>query len=240
MYSLNIITHPLKINKLTGTNDITVIQHQYVGPIGFRRYTIHTDDRNSVIAIAAEPFSFVVLTDVLDNYNIPAFIEMCTMFLKMRIGAQPDDFEVVKFSQPRTTYFYPTYRNTWRDGVYTGAGPYINDYLDICDEERQLLSIDPLTFLGLVPVTDDPLCWMDMQLKRPVMWNGGAVAHYNKKDSQVMQQIDSTLLALEKSHRHGHSASYGPVREQIPSDKYINTLPACISGTCTSEVHFDT
>ncbi|HJZ24538.1 MAG TPA: hypothetical protein VJ201_08880 [Candidatus Babeliales bacterium] len=222
MYSLEIVTHPLKIKPLINDGSILVKGEYTSGPIGFKRYLLETDDIEPLISIAGNPFEFVILTDVLDNYNTQHFIEMCKTFLELKIGAIPDEFDIIKYAQPRTTHFYPMYRETWRNGTGFDDGGYTNEYLYVCEEEEAYLEYDPLIFLGLYPVTTDPLCWRNMTLPHPVIWNGACLikASYNIPYS-TMDEVDFTLMALENSHRSGNQA-----------EKTSNEIKTCSAETC--------
>ena len=209
MYRTEIVTHPTKLDALIKSQTVTVVNSQSVGPIGFKRYWLALDDPSIVLSLAAKRYQFVLLTDVLEHFNLNYFLEMCQLFLKMKLGAAPDDFEIIKMAQPRTTHIYPTYRDTWRNGI--GFAPtYTSDYLYVGPEEEQLLFIQPLTLLGLRPVSGDPLYWklayenqVPLQMSRAVKWNHACVMRTEGFSSKQAEEIEATHMQLERAHREG-------------------------------------
>jgi hypothetical protein len=225
MNQVTIITHPAEIYKYK----LNVINSASHGPIGMYKYVIEVDEAdnaekvNTILSLAAKPYQFTLLTEVVEYYSLEHLMEMCKLFLEMKNGAACDDFEIVKMTQPRTIHLYPTYRKLYYNEKYMtdcGQYPYISEYLYVCKLELDLLELNVITLLGLRPVSNDPLCWKANQMNRGVRWNTALVVRAEGENQQQVDEVHDTFDALESLHRKGY-------------DKILPFQESCSTNTCT-------
>lgn len=220
MYRLEIITHPLKMEPFLksdaqavggfSTNAQVSIQSQsYIGTIGLNKYILTTDFKKELLNIQAQAYEIVILTNLLEQYSIDDYLEMCKLFIKLRLGSYPDRFEIHKFQNPKTTHIYPII-----DG----------DYLYVCEEENNFLYLEPYSLLGLYPITDDPMCWVSMQLRQPIILEGACLIRSEDKDPSTIDMANKTLQLMEQARRKGLIAE---VTKQFSGDYDTGDMRTC-------------
>ena len=196
MYSIKLVIHPAKFEKILELmpKDPTLeVKEHYVGCIGMKRYIIKLSDEsllNRLKEHAAVPFAIVLMTDVLDEYPLEDYRDMIDLYMTKVISVKPDGFEIIKFASPvRTIHYYPMYGG---------------DYLYVGKEEIELLSIDPLTLLGLRPISDNPLCWTDMDVRGAIWWGGACLVKSEdvQRNVNLSDQVDTTIAKLNRNMRY--------------------------------------
>lgn len=213
MEKITVITHPLKVERLVKEGSATIVSSESFGPIGLNRCTLLTNNKQSVLDISARPFCFTFNSILFEVYSLDDCISMCSLYLKLRLGEYPGNFEVIKLGNPDTTHLYPIY-----DG----------NYLQVCSEEAKLITVDdPLMLLGLRAITHDPLCWINMMIPHAMFWLGGScVVESRYFNSTTLSKASDTLRYMDLARRRGFrgkitdlgidefdrsSARYGPV-----------------------------
>lgn len=188
MYRLDIVTHPLKLEPMIKSGSVEVLYNAPIGSIGMEQYTISTNNKSEVLSIQAQPYEIVILSDTLNNYSLDDYLEMCKLFIKLKIGEYPESMVVHQFANPRTTHIYPIIDD---------------DYLYVCEEEKQLLYLESYTILGLYPITHDPLCWVSMQIPHPIYFEGGCIIHSRDNNASTIDLAETTLQLMEQARRKG-------------------------------------
>ncbi len=196
------VTHPLKMEQLVNTGRVRIIRHNRCGPLGLIRYTIETDNQmlEEIRKISAFPYSFRLPTDVLEQYSFLDYLAMLKLFLKKTIRAEPDDFEILRYAQPRTTHIYPIYIDIDAAGIgIFGSGDC--DYLYVSDDENMLLATNALSMLGYSPISNDPLSVNSERLPLFTDWGGSCIIHSENKTQVILDLADKMLMDIEKVRR---------------------------------------
>lgn len=187
MYIKEVITHERKIPQ-----HATVVGKRYLGPLGTARYTLHSDQ--DIVVEEARPYKVVLLSRMFDHYSIKHFMEMLRYYLVKTIYCNPTGFIVNKFANTGTAHIYPMYKD---------------EYIYMCDEERNLVDMNPIVLLGLYPVTNDPLCWFNMRVSNPISWDGICVVKSSEMSMQA-QEIYDTIVETGNRRRLGETARVDP------------------------------
>lgn len=155
------VLHPLDVINLVNTGRVNILSETTCGPLGLVMYNIEydVDMTDDITDLCAVPYAFSISTDILEYYSQPNYLEMLKLYLYKILGAQPDDFEITRYKQPRTTYIYPMYIS--QDSIEMGKfkiGSGICDYLYVTPRERGLIETDTISMLGFFPFSNDPKC----------------------------------------------------------------------------------
>jgi hypothetical protein len=211
-YTIRVINHPLRIatmlrksNTDDSEEDTYIISDVPCGPLGLRLYNIKTSNFKMAELLkqsSAWKYKVVILTDVINNYNLVHYQDMIGAFLFKTIGATPNGFEIIRFADPKTTHLYPIYTSS--------IGNKNSDYLYICSEEAKLLEFDPLSVLGMAPLIISDKCWDFMQVgarnsrnatqTRPLIWGGSSIIRSKDADS-VVDDVEATQRRMNYSTR---------------------------------------
>ena len=204
MHRFELVTHPFKIEPLLKQHNINIESRVSFGPIGMERYIVAADDISPLKQIQARPYCFVLDTPVLSRYSVDDLLGMLSLLLRMCLGSAPDSFEVQKFAMPATTNIYPTFAES---------------YLYVCAEERNFIEQfygDVHALLGLIAVTHDPLCWINMKIPDAVEWMGSCIV--DPRDVDVNDpKIFDTLRYMELARRRGFTALATNTTDYNPS-----------------------
>lgn len=187
MYIKEVITQERKIPA-----HATIARKRYVGPLGTARYLLHSDQEIEVEE--AVPFKVVLLSALLDSYSIAHFTEMLRYFLVKTVYCDPTGFIVNKYAYTKTTHIYPVYRD---------------EYIYMCEEERNLAMLNPIVLLGLCPVTNDPLCWFSMRIPNAMHWDDVCVVQSSERH-KLSQEIYDTIAETGKRRIEGERPELDP------------------------------
>jgi hypothetical protein len=212
-YTISLVNHPLRIAAIfdkfgaNNSKETYIISDTATGPLGLRLYNIKTNNFQMVKLLkqtAAWKYKVVILTDVLNNYNMVHYQDMISALLFKTIGCTPNGFEVIRFADPKTTHLYPIYTSN------IGQFRQMSDYLYVCSEEEKLIEFDPLSILGMSPLILSDKCWDYMQVgtsnsrsatqSRPIFWGGSAIIRSKDADS-VVDDVEATQRLMNFSTR---------------------------------------
>ena len=119
---------------------------------------------------------------------------MLRFFVVKAVNCNPDSFIVNRFASTGTTHIYPIVKD---------------EYIYACREESVLLDLNPIMLLGLYPVTNDPLCWLDMKVASPIYWDDTCLVRSSDVVAQA-QGMRDTITAVARRRREGQKAIRDP------------------------------
>ena len=196
MYIRELITQERNI-----PSHCTVVKKKYVGPLGTAQYLLQSDEEIDVEQ--AIPYKVVLLTSMFKEYDISHYLEMLRFFLVKTINCEPDNFVITKFASTHTTHIHPMYKNIETSGLI-----YKDDYLYVCKEEAALLELNPNNLLGFYPITNDPLCWFDMKVPEPILWDDLCLMRSSYKTLEMTGVYETISTAI-----HNRRQGYRPIKD---------------------------
>jgi len=199
--TFDLVTHPCKISLIP---NLIINYKEDVTPIGMLRYNvtceINSDLHLSLLSIAAKPYYLALPTDVLECYSISDFEKMCKLYFFKKLGCAPDGFDIVRYQDPKVTHYYP---------MYNSYNSVDSEYLYVCSEELRLLEFDPLSILGLFPISNNSLSWNQKTFiagLNNINWGEARLLESRVRSvvveneiEKLRQMIERDILRLERS-----------------------------------------
>jgi hypothetical protein len=170
-----------------------VVKKTYVGPLGTARYLLQSEEEINIDE--AIPYKVVLLTPLLNNYNISHYLEMLKFFFVKTINCEPDNFIINKFASTQTTHIYPTCKNIDPSGLI-----YRDEFFYVCKEEAAILELNPINLLGLYPISNDPLCWFNMKVPDSIFWDDLCLIRSSSKTTEMEGAYETISSAIRNRH----------------------------------------